>query len=357
MSAPAVQVRGIASAVPTTIATVEEGVRRFGEAALKIANSTGIRNRRVAGPDMCTSDLCLAAASRMLAGLGWAPHTIDVMLMVTQTPDYVLPATSCALHAKLGLSKHCACLDVGLGCSGYVVGLWLATSLLQSGAARRVLLLAGDTISRTVSSDDRSVAMLFGDAGTATALEVGVEDDAGFVFEIGTDGRGAEHIMIPAGGFRHPVRGPADPGGERRSEHLSMNGAEVFAFTLREVPPLVRSLLDKAHWTLDDVDSVVMHQANRFILEHLGKKMEIPAHKVVIELEGFGNTSSASIPLAITQSLGLELERSRRRLLLAGFGVGLSWAGAALSCGPMFVPPVMALASDGSTTDLQRGRE
>jgi 3-oxoacyl-[acyl-carrier-protein] synthase-3 len=393
MTQTSVVVRGIASAVPATVASIDDAIARFGSSALKVAESTGVRARSVAGETMCSSDLCYAAATRLLAGLNWEPHTVDVVLMVTQTPDYILPATSCSLHARLGLSKHCTCFDVNLGCSGYVVGLWLANSLLQSGAAKRVLVLAGDTISRTVSPDDRSVAMLFGDGGTATALELAPGDGAGMVFELGTDGSGARHIMIAGGGFRHPRRADSTAAGDGRgaaapfghaadgrgaaapfghaadgrgaaapfghkadaSEHLFMNGAEVFAFALREVPPLVRAILDKARWTLDDVDAVVMHQANRFILEHLGKKLQIPRHKLVVELESFGNTSSASIPLAISHGLGAELEASRRRLLLAGFGVGLSWAGAALSCGPMFIPPVIALAADGATSDLPRG--
>jgi 3-oxoacyl-[acyl-carrier-protein] synthase-3 len=250
------------------------------------------------------------------------------------------------LHGRLGLSKHCAAFDLNLGCSGYVYGLWIGCQLVQSGAARRVLLLVGDTISRIVSPQDRSVALLFGDAGTATAME---KDDTAppLAFSLGTDGTGQGHLMVPAGGFRQPHsaatchRTARDDSNIRSDEDLYMNGAEIFTFALREVPPLFKSVLSTAGCSLEDLDVVVMHQANRFMLEYLAKRMRLAPEKVVVALENRGNTSSASIPLAMTDMLADRLKTGSLRMILAGFGVGFSWGAAALTCGPMVMPELV----------------
>jgi 3-oxoacyl-[acyl-carrier-protein] synthase-3 len=354
------RVVGVSSAVPQPIRTVAQAFSVFGEAeTLKISASTGVRQRHVVPPGVCTSDLCLAAAERLLQDLNWARDSVDGLIFVSQTPDYILPATSCSLHGRLGLSKHCAAFDLNLGCSGYVYGLWIAAQLVQSGAAHRFLLLVGDTISRIVSPQDRSVALLFGDAGTATAIE---KDDTAppLVFSLGTDGGGQGHLMVPAGGFREPHsaatchRTSRDDGNTRSDEDLYMNGAEIFTFTLREVPPLFKSVLSTAGWSLEDLDAVVMHQANRFMLEYLAKRMRLAPQKVVIALENRGNTSSASIPLAMTDTLADRLRATSLRLVLAGFGVGFSWAAVALTCGPM-VMPELVLVADPSGLPASRG--
>jgi 3-oxoacyl-[acyl-carrier-protein] synthase-3 len=218
---------------------------------------------------------------------------------------------------------------------------------MAAGGIRRLLLLVGDT-SSFVSSLDRSTTMLFGDAGTVTALER--DDNAQpWVFEVGTDGSGQNHLIVPAGRCRQPStestrRQTEREGGNIRSdEHLFMNGAEVFAFTLREVPPLVKSVLSNAEWSLESVDAFVMHQANRFMLQHLAKKMKLPMDKVVVALEEYGNTSSASVPLAMTHTLAKKLKSSELRLLLAGFGVGWSWGAVALTCGLMVMPELVVV--------------
>lgn len=294
----------------------------------------------------------------MIAELRWDKDSIDGLIFVSQTPDYILPATACALHGRLGLSKACAAFDVNLGCSGYVYGLWLAAQMIASGGCSRVLVLAGETASRIVSPMDRAVAPLFGDAGTATALERGSQKMS---FRMGTDGKGSKNLIVSAGGFRQPhtpataERTAREGGNVRSDEDVYMNGSEIFTFTLREVAPLVQSARDDARWSLDDVDAYVFHQANRFMLQHLAKKMKLPLERVVVALENFGNTSSASIPLAITHALSTRLRSEDMNLMLVGFGVGYSWGALALRCGHLVAPDLIIVPTlaAGSPSHVQ----
>lgn len=342
-----VRLAGIATAVPERIRTCEEdGASCFGaEEVQKTCESTGVFRRHVAG-SLCTSDLCFRACERLLQGLGWSADSIDLLIFVSQSPDYHLPATSCTLHARLGLSKSCAAFDIGLGCSGFVYGLWIASNLIASSGVRRALLLAGDTSTRMISPQDRSTALLFGDAGSATALEYS-ETAAPATYALGTDGTGWDNLIVKAGLFRNPrtaetcVRTVREGNNIRSDEDLFMNGGEIFTFTLREVPGLFKSVLGAAGWSMETVDAVVMHQANQFMLQHLGRRLKIPAEKLPLVMADFGNTSSASIPLAISQSpICTPLREREMKLVLAGFGVGFSWAAAAIPCGPLVLPPL-----------------
>jgi 3-oxoacyl-[acyl-carrier-protein] synthase-3 len=291
-----------------------------------------VAERRLAGPTLCASDLCLEAGRNLLRDLGWDAASVDSLIFVSQTADYALPATACGLQHRLGLASSCAAFDVSLGCSGYMYGLWLAGSLLNSGAARRVLLLVGDTMTRLVSPLDRSAAPLFGDAGTATALESDSGDTRSWTFALGTDGTGREHLIVPAGRLRIPSseetrrRTEREGGNIRSDEDLFMDGAEVFAFTQRIVPKLVNGVLSAAGKTTSDIDHVVFHQANEFMLRFLAKK---------IGLKRFGNTTSPSIPLAMVTELEAALRSGPLTVLLAGFGVGWSWGAAVIEAGPL----------------------
>lgn len=345
-SVAGIRMAGLAVAAPEQVRTAADEAGFFGaEGALKISQSVGVERRPVVPSGLCTSDLCFSAAERLLDEAGWERDSIDALVFVSQTPDYLLPATSCVLQKRLGLPKRCAAFDVNLGCSGYVYGLWIASGLLSAGLAHRVLLLAGDTISRISSPQDRSVALLFGDAGTATGLERDPTAEP-IAFEMGTDGGGHDHLKVPAGMFRSPrsaitaLRSEREGGNVRSDEDLYMNGAEIFAFTLREVPGLVRAVMEQAGWSLDTVDAVVMHQANLLMLKQLGKKLGLPPEKMPLALEQFGNTSSASIPVAMAHALRSRLRAENLRLVLAGFGVGFSWGAAAITCGPMVVPEI-----------------
>jgi 3-oxoacyl-[acyl-carrier-protein] synthase-3 len=341
-----VRIAGIASAVPGPSRSVEEDSSIPPGELKKISAVTGVTRRHLVARGVCASDLCLAAARRLLNEAALPPESVDALIFVTQTPDYLLPATACVLHGRLGLSPSCAAFDVNLGCSGYVYGLWLASSLVLSGA-RRVLLLAGDTISRVVSPDDRSVSVLFGDAGTATLLESS-PDAPPIHFELGTDGAGFENLIVPAGGFRKPIspetglRSEREGSNVRCDQDLYMNGSEIFAFTMKVVPGLCQAVLQQAGWSMEALDAVVMHQANRFMLQHLGR-LRVAEQKVMLSLQNYGNTSSASIPLAITDRLRDHLSKQSAKLLLAGFGVGFSWAAAAVECGPLVIPALVQL--------------
>lgn len=328
-----VGVRGVVGCVPEGRETVGDLARRFGEdAARKIAAATGIEERRIVAPGQCTSDLAEAAASRLLDGLGWKPGSIDLLVLVTQTHDQTLPGTASLLHRRLGLRKGAAVLDITHGCSGFVYGLWAAAGLLKA-AGRRALLLVGDTTSRLVDPEDRAVAPLFGDGAAAIALEL---DDAAspMAFDLGSDGAGAPYLAADGGAMRHPDRPP----------RLFMDGTQVFAFTLREVPGSVRAVLKCAGWTTDMVDHLVLHQANAQMIRHLGQKLGVSADRTVVALREVGNTSSASIPLALAGSLAEPLASGCRRLLLSGFGVGWSWGSAALAVGPLAVCETVVLS-------------
>jgi 3-oxoacyl-[acyl-carrier-protein] synthase III len=315
------------------------------EEVSKVSASTGVMRRHIVSEGVCTSDLCEAATERLLAEIGWSKETIDVLIFVTQTADFILPATACVLHGRLGLATECAAFDVNLGCSGYVYGLWLAANLINGGA-KRIVLLAGDTISKLVSPEDRSTALLFGDAGTATAIEFDRNAPPMF-FEVGTNGAGRDHLIVPAGGFRKRRDGTTatklvcEGGNIRSQEDLFINGGEIFAFTMSTIPPVCKAVIERAGWQTEDVDAFVMHQANRFMLQHLSKQMRLPKEKTVIGLEEYGNTSSASIPLAMTTKLPERLSAGAAKLVLAGFGVGFSWAAAAFESAHVTMPALV----------------
>jgi 3-oxoacyl-[acyl-carrier-protein] synthase-3 len=341
-----VKMSGICSAVPEKVFSIENVAEHIGEEeAKKIVKNTGVRKRHVVSSDMCTSDLCVHAAEKLMEGLNWDREEIGALVFVTQTPDYLLPATSCTLQHRLSLSTNSVALDINLGCSGYVYGLWILSNLMKCSRIQKGLLLAGDTISRICNPLDRSTSPLFGDSGTATALEL--EDDSlEMAFVLGTDGRGEENLIVPGRAFREK-RSSDLKGGERmekdlRTEYdLFMEGAEIFTFTLKCVPKLVEDVLSKAGWTLEDIDYAIFHQANKFILEYLRKKIKIPKIRFPTALEQYGNTSSASIPLTINSELQSVLTKKTCRIVLAGFGVGYSWAGAALSLNYPVLPNIV----------------
>lgn len=345
------RIAGVSAAVPNQDAAVDDGAGTFGpEAVAKFAASTGVERRPVGG-ELCSSDLCHAAAERLLNDLGWERDTIESLVFVSQTPDYLLPATSCSLHARLGLSKSCAAWDINLGCSGYTYGLAAASQFIQCGSARRSLLLVGDTINRIVSTDDPSTALLFGDAGTATALER--EETARSIRgTFGSDGGGASHLIVPAGGFRQREAAARSADAVRGDGDLFMDGAEVFSFALREVPKLVKAAIAAEEWTLDDLDFVVFHQANTFMLQHVAKRLKLPKEKLVLNLQHFGNTSGASIPLAMVDAIGDDLRQRPLKLVMVGFGVGFSWGATTATVGPITVPGLIRV--DVPTSQQQR---
>ncbi len=347
-----VRIAGMRAVVPRPRHSFCETPEPFtAEEAAKLHASIGVRARRIAPLHICASDLCAAAAEGLLAQLGWDPASVEVLIFVTQNADYNLPATACVMQKRLGLPTGAACFDVNLGCSGFVYGTWLAGTLLAGSSAGRALLLCGDTSSRHLAPDDRATLPLFGDAGSAVALEKAA-GTAPIHALVGTDGAGAGNIIIRAGGRRNDLTPGLVPRTAEEEAKLAadarvhLNGAEVFAFTLRVVPGLVREALAFAGRTVDDIDHCVMHQANGFMLEHLRKKTKFPEETFLVDMEEFGNTSSASIPLAIAHRLGAPLASASRRLLMAGFGVGWSWGALVAEIGPIPEPDVAELPDD-----------
>ena len=347
-----VRIAAVAAAVPEQIAGVADLAAVFGRAeAERLSVSTGVVERRLAG-NLCASDLCVPAVESVLAMTGCPREEIGVLVMVTQTPDYLCPATACVLHGKLGLEKSCGAFNVNLGCSGYVYGLWLVGSLMAASRIRRGLLLCSDTLSRIISPEDRNVVPLFGDAGSATLLEL---DPAAAAMNImlATDGARMSCLINPAGGFRNPrtpetaVRNMRPDRNVRSDEDLHMNGALVFDFVIREVPPMIRRTLETAGWTQDEVDVYFLHQANRYMLDYLVKRMRLLPAKVPYSLEMLGNTSSATIPLTMAVHYENRLWPRSEKCVMAGFGVGLSWASASCELDDLRVAPLLVVHNAG----------
>jgi 3-oxoacyl-[acyl-carrier-protein] synthase-3 len=334
VSVSGARIAGVVSCLPSRQVENDYFHARFGaEAVNDVVKMIGVQRRHWTSAETSTSDLCLVAGRKLLKDLGWDAASVDAIVFVSQTPDFRLPSTACTMQAAMGLPTACIAFDVNLGCSGYPYALWLGMTMIATGAARRVLLAVGDTVSKIVDPDDRATALLFGDAGTMTALER--EEGATASFVMGSDGRGATNLIVPHGGFKALHVEADDRMRGRNPACLFMDGGEVFNFTLRAVPALVARTLDKAGVDLQSCDAFLFHQANLFMLRHLSKKLGLPASKVPVNIDRFGNTSSASIPLLMTTELATNLKNSSQQIGMFGFGVGYSWAGAALRVGPL----------------------
>ncbi|MBV8633716.1 MAG: ketoacyl-ACP synthase III, partial [Burkholderiaceae bacterium] len=269
------RVVGVVSCVPAKVRTNDDFVGTFGQAGVAdVVKMIGVHSRRQVGADTTTRDLCRFAAQSLLRNLAWEPESVDALLFVSQTPDFRLPPTACALQADLGIGPACVAFDINLGCSGYPYALWLGMTMIQTGAARRVLLAVGDTISRIVDPEDRATALLFGDAGTVTALEASDESTASH-FVLGSDGEGVKNLIVPSGGFRDYMKCADSRLEGRLGTALYMDGSEIFNFTLRAVPPLVARTIELATSDGKQPDYYLFHQANQFMLKHLIKKAKI----------------------------------------------------------------------------------
>lgn len=309
-------------------------VREFGEVAVRdVVKMIGVDNRFWADERTSTRDLCAEAGLRLLQRLEWDSSSVDALIFVSQTPDFRLPASACLLQSDLRLSPASIAFDVNLGCSGYPYALWLGMMMVQSGAARRVLLAVGDTISKLIDPKDRSTSLLFGDAGTMTAIEASQSHRATFL--LGTDGSGGRNLIVPRGGFRNSPITEDVRLSKQGGEFLYMDGGEIFNFTLRSVPALIKDTIISSGVALELHDGFLLHQANMFMLKHLIKKSKLALDKTPINISQFGNTSSASIPLLMTTSFRDQLSGQTMRLGMFGFGVGYSWGGVSLDVGPL----------------------
>jgi 3-oxoacyl-[acyl-carrier-protein] synthase-3 len=295
-----------------------------------LIKTTGIEKRRVAEKGVTTSDLCFVAAEKLISELSWNKDEIDILIFVSQSRDYPIPCTAVILQDRLGLSKKTLAFDVPLGCSGYIYGMAILGSMLSSGIMKKGILMTGDISTINCSYKDKSTYPLFGDAGTATAIEFSEKSNTQY-YNLCSDGSGWNAITVLDGGIRNYVtKSSLDekeiaPGVNRSNIQLQLNGIDVFNFSLREVAPNINELLSYSNKPIEEIDFFLFHQANLLINESIRKKLRIPKEKVPYTINKFGNTSSASIPLTMISEIGNELKNKELELLLCGFGVGLSW--------------------------------
>lgn len=298
----------------------------------KIAAKTGISCRHFAAPQECASDLAVEAARKLFSSGICRPQDIDYVLFCTQSPDYFLPTTACLVQDRLGIPTTAGALDFNLGCSGYIYGLGLSEGLIFSGQASRLLLLTGETYSKFLHPRDRSARTIFGDAAAAT-LVTAVDSREPLIgpFIYGSDGAGGPNLIVPAGGLRRPRTESSateyedENGNVRSANNLFMNGPEIFNFTLSAVPESVNRLLAKSGKVIGDVDLFVFHQANRYMLDHLRKRLNIPTEKFHIFMKECGNTVSSTIPIALKNAGDQGRLPEGSLVMLVGFGVGYSW--------------------------------
>jgi 3-oxoacyl-[acyl-carrier-protein] synthase-3 len=332
------RIGAIATHLPERVLSNEElGALYPGWPAEKILNKTGIRERRIAAPGETAADLAFQAASKLFDSGVVARDEVDFLILCTQAPDFVLPTSACILQDRLGLRRDIGAFDMNLGCSGFVYGLSVAAGLIAGGAADNILLLTADTYSKYIHPGDKSVRTLFGDGAAATLISRSESGSVGpFVF--GTDGGGAHDLIVEGGGFRTPrsrstaVEVEDKTGNVRSRDHLFMHGANVMNFSLQEVPRTFARLLELTGETADDMDYVVLHQANKFMLDALQRKLGLPPEKVPRGYESVGNTVSSTIPFVLAELDKNGQRAPGTRIMLIGFGVGLSWAGAAITC-------------------------
>lgn len=320
---------GIEYVLPETVLTNEELAEEYKIwTADKIFKKTGIRERHISSENETATDLGYFAAQKLLETKKINREDIDFIILVTQTPDYLLPTSACLLQEKLRLGKQVGAFDINLGCSGYIYGLAVSKSLVDTGIARNVLLITAETYSKHINKLDRSTRTIFGDGAAATLVGNGGMRIGAFDF--GTDGSGSELLMVPSGGAklqrsaRTGVSKEFD-GNIRSQDNLYMDGTGIFEFTIREVPYSVERLLSKENVQLNQIDVFVFHQANKFMLDFLQRIMKISKDKFYVNMSDIGNTVSASIPIALKRALVDGVITGGQSVLLCGFGVGLSW--------------------------------
>lgn len=343
-----VSIKGISACVPKDIIETSSIYKETWGGYESFAETTGVQRHRVAPPDICSSDLCQKAAEELINQLQWDKNTIDALVFVTQTPDYIEPATSCILQDKLGFSQDCLTLDISLGCSGWVYAMSVICSMMQNGTIKRGILLAGETPSKRCSVNDKSSYPLFGDAGTATALEYD-ENAECITFILNSDGEGYKTIIIPGGAERNPVNSESliekkrGDGIISNDLQLQMDGMSVFSFAISKAPRSVNSILEKIAIPREEINYYFFHQANLFMNEKIRKKLKLQPEQVPYSITDFGNTSSASIPLTMVTGARTSLQQGKIKNIGCGFGIGLSWGSVYFETNKIVVPPLIEM--------------
>ena len=334
-----VRFRGMASCVPKTVVSNLDCPAEMKSERERLVRNIGILNRRICYPWQYFSDLAQSAGEKLLSELGWAREEVDALIVVTQSPDYLIPATAIIIQDRMKLPQTTLAFDVNLGCSGYPYGIYVLGSMIAAGAVKKGLVLIGDKCASLLDP-------LFSDCGTATALEFD-ESAPPMHFDLNSDGSGYRAIILPVGGhreatkFHHFVPGTGSQWERKRPVDLILDGTAVLNFSITRVPPAVKQLIEYCAVAMADIDYLVFHQANKMINETIRKKLALPPEKVPTTLHDFGNTSSASVPLTMTARLREELSAGKKRLLLCGFGIGLSWASCILEIDRACFPPLI----------------
>ncbi|BEG97945.1 3-oxoacyl-ACP synthase III family protein [Bacteroides sedimenti] len=348
LSFPNVKLAGVAAAVPKEIKEVKDLPVFVPGEAEKVIGLTHIERSRIAPVGLCSSDLCYEAANRLIEELNWERNDIDALVFVSLQRDYLLPASSCLLQHRLGLSTDCYAIDIPLGCSGYTYGLSVVSGLISNGGIKKALLLVGEITSTFHSPLDKTIWPLIGDAGTATAVEFDAGNE-GIKFQMGTDGSRGGAIISPDGGARSPITTESfemkevSPGISRNKTHVIMDGLNVFSFSITQPPKSMSDLCEKFKLDLESIDYFVMHQANHYMDEKIGRKLKVDPNKIPYCLSEFGNTSCATIPMTMATVMRDSIQKENLSLMLCSFGAGLSWGSAYLKTNGICCPALIEI--------------
>ena len=343
-----VAIRGISACVPPKVEENKDLPFYGPGEAEQVMEATGIERRHVSTPDIAVSDLCFKAAEKLIEDLGWEKESIDLIGLATQNPDYLNHPTTFVVHERLGLPESTMCIDFFHGCPAWVVSMSSVMSMMSTGRIKRAILMDGDTVSKNQKALDRESRPLFGDAGTATALEY-CEGAPSTLFNIGTKSEDGMAIANTLGGYKNPytveslqhrldmLHGviPPDP-------NLShMDSMDVFSFAITKVPKAIKKLCSEFELNLEDVDLLVLHQANKMIDEAIAKRLKMPMEKVPLSLKNYGNTTSASVPLTMVSECADAYKNGKERTVVCGFGTGLAWGAAYFETDKLVVPEVI----------------
>lgn len=328
---------------PKVVSNYDLGYMMDEEAIERVVKSTGIIERRIADKDVCSSDLCVKATEKLMTDNNVAPESIDMLIFTTLTPDFVSPPTTPIIQKKLNLPNTTACIDLSFACSGFIYALGTAYAFASSNGINRVLVLVGETMSKITSDKDKVNWPLYGDAGTAFLVEKG--DFGESIFELTADGVGQDFVKVPYGRFRNPMTAEnlemkeREDGNFRRDTDITMDGMETFNHAITAIPRQVKTLMKDAEITVDDIDLLVSHQANKMMIDFITKKLKIPSEKVPFCLQKYGNTSCASIPLTIVSELCGKME-GENRVLFSAIGAGWSFGTAYMTLRDLKVSPI-----------------
>ena len=318
---------GVGFYVPDRVLTNAEMEQSLQTSSDWIYSRTGINERRIAAPEQATSDLAVNAARQALEAADTLPESVDLIIVATSTPDTVFPSTACLVQEKLGVKKGVGAFDLAAACSGFVHALTVAGQFVATGTCRRVLVIGAETMSRVVDWEDRGTAVLFGDGAGAVVVGPVAYDRGILATKLYSDGAGGPHLLIPASGSRRPA---SQDTLKERLHFVQMNGREVFKFAVRIIVESFNEVTEAAGLKKEDIDVLALHQANLRIIEPAAKRLGMPMEKVLINVDRYANTSSATIPIALAEAVQSGRIKAGDHVVMIGFGGGLAWGAAAV---------------------------